>query len=363
MLGVPPEGRVRITYEEVPGEFADGTEVHAARADLRDRRPERRAARRRRAGVAAHRAERLRRRAARGGARGGRSAATPIPTTPTATGSRDGEHGVGRRPQQHGARSLRVEGQRADRRAAERRCVHRRHRDHELAVPRAAVHRGRRRSASPKPTGGDPELDDHKLDRVTFYTRTLAVPARRDVTERRRCRRASSCSAPPAARRVTCRPCAPVTSRRRRARPSQTIHPYTDLLLHDMGAGLADGRPDHLASGREWRTPPLWGIGLQSTVSGHTRFLHDGRARNLEEAILWHGGEAQGGATSVRARCREPTARPCSHTFARCEADRVDASRGCARRRCVSLTAVGLRRRHRRVGEPTRGLPATSRPT
>ena len=68
--------------------------------------------------------------------------------------------------------------------------------------------------------------------------------------------------------------------------------PYTDLLLHDMGPGLADGRPDFLATGSEWRTPPLWGIGLVETVNGHTTFLHDGRARNLEEAVLWHGGEA-----------------------------------------------------------------------
>jgi len=71
------------------------------------------------------------------------------------------------------------------------------------------------------------------------------------------------------------------------------IRPYTDLLLHDMGEGLADHRPEFEASGREWRTPPLWGIGLTKTVSGHTQFLHDGRARNLLEAILWHGGEAE----------------------------------------------------------------------
>ena len=71
------------------------------------------------------------------------------------------------------------------------------------------------------------------------------------------------------------------------------IHPYTDLLLHDMGEGLADGRPDFLATGSEWRTPPLWGIGLVETVNAHTRFLHDGRARNLSEAILWHGGEGE----------------------------------------------------------------------
>ena len=71
------------------------------------------------------------------------------------------------------------------------------------------------------------------------------------------------------------------------------IRPYSDLLLHDLGEGLADGRPDGEASGSEWRTPPLWGIGLVETVNGHTRFLHDGRARSIEEAILWHGGEAE----------------------------------------------------------------------
>jgi CxxC motif-containing protein (DUF1111 family) len=73
----------------------------------------------------------------------------------------------------------------------------------------------------------------------------------------------------------------------------QRIRPYTDLLLHDMGPDLADGRRDFAASGSEWRTPPLWGIGLVEAINGHTRFLHDGRARSLEEAILWHGGEAE----------------------------------------------------------------------
>ena len=73
----------------------------------------------------------------------------------------------------------------------------------------------------------------------------------------------------------------------------QTIRPFTDLLLHDMGEGLADHRPEFLASGNEWRTPPLWGIGRVQDVNGHTYFLHDGRARGFEEAILWHGGEAE----------------------------------------------------------------------
>lgn len=78
------------------------------------------------------------------------------------------------------------------------------------------------------------------------------------------------------------------------------IWPYTDMLLHDMGPGLADNRPEWQANGQEWRTPPLWGIGMTQTVSGHTFFLHDGRARNLLEAILWHGGEAQASRDTVR---------------------------------------------------------------
>jgi CxxC motif-containing protein (DUF1111 family) len=79
----------------------------------------------------------------------------------------------------------------------------------------------------------------------------------------------------------------------------QVIFPYTDLLLHDMGKDLADGRPDFLANGNQWRTPPLWGLGLVPAVNGHSRLLHDGRARNLLEAVLWHGGEAQAARDAV----------------------------------------------------------------
>lgn len=141
------------------------------------------------------------------------------------------------------------------------------------------------------PNGGQPELDDEKLATVTFYTRTLAVPARRDVRT-------------PATERgeetFTSLGCSSCHTPIQRSGPSeiealseQTFAPFTDLLLHDMGADLADGRPDGDASGREWRTPPLWGIGLVEAVNGHTRYLHDGRARDLTEAILWHGGEAE----------------------------------------------------------------------
>ena len=139
--------------------------------------------------------------------------------------------------------------------------------------------------------GDDPELNDEILDVVTFYVQTLAVPARRDLDdpvvqrgeelfESAKC---SGCHIPTLETGSLSE--VPEVS-------NQTIHPYTDLLLHDMGPGLADNRPDFLASGSEWRTPPLWGIGLVKVVNGHTNFLHDGRARGLLEAILWHGGEA-----------------------------------------------------------------------
>jgi len=86
-----------------------------------------------------------------------------------------------------------------------------------------------------------------------------------------------------------------VTSRKaeRKEHRFQLIWPYSDFLLHDMGEGLADNQQVGVATGREWRTAPLWGLGLTKTVNGHTFFLHDGRARNYKEAILWHGGEAE----------------------------------------------------------------------
>jgi len=80
----------------------------------------------------------------------------------------------------------------------------------------------------------------------------------------------------------------------------QVFHAYTDMLLHDMGDGLADGRPDFAAGPRDWRTPPLWGLGLSQTVSASTAMLHDGRARNTSEAILWHGGEAEAAREAFR---------------------------------------------------------------
>ena len=141
-------------------------------------------------------------------------------------------------------------------------------------------------------TQGDTEVPDPILDLVTFYSANLAVPIRRDandpqVLKGKEIFYAAGCTSCHTPKYVTRRD-AP-----NKAQQFQLIWPYTDLLLHDMGEGLSDNRPVGDAAGNEWRTPPLWGIGLTETVSGHTNFLHDGRARNLLEAVLWHGGEAQ----------------------------------------------------------------------
>lgn len=150
------------------------------------------------------------------------------------------------------------------------------------------------------PTGGAPEIADDLLADVVLYSETLAVPARRDVGDPtvlrgRQLFHDAGCADCHVPRHVTAADAALPEVR------GQTIWPYTDLLLHDLGDGLADGRPDFAADGREWRTPPLWGIGLVDTVNGHTEFLHDGRARSLLEAILWHGGEAEAAQQAVVA--------------------------------------------------------------
>lgn len=141
-------------------------------------------------------------------------------------------------------------------------------------------------------SGGEPELKASILDKVTFYSSTLAVPKRRDwddpvVLRGKQLFFESNCTGCHIPKIKT------GNSGDIPEFHQQVIRPYTDLLLHDMGEELADGRTDFEASGSEWRTPPLWGIGLVETVNDHTNFLHDGRARNLEEAILWHGGEAE----------------------------------------------------------------------
>ena len=145
---------------------------------------------------------------------------------------------------------------------------------------------------------GEPEVSDNILRLVLFYSRNLAVPARRDVNA------SEVLAGKNLFFQAGCQSChtPKYTTAANAAEPelaNQVIRPYSDLLLHDMGDGLADNRSEFQASGRDWRTPPLWGIGLTQAVSGHTQFLHDGRARNLLEAVLWHGGEAQAAQQQV----------------------------------------------------------------
>ncbi|WP_423340529.1 di-heme oxidoredictase family protein [Rhizobium sp. HT1-10] len=138
---------------------------------------------------------------------------------------------------------------------------------------------------------GPTEAPEAVMELMTFYSENLAVPARRDVSDPtvlhgKAMFYQSGCIACHTPKFVT------RSDAGTEAQSFQLIWPYSDFLLHDMGAGLGDGQAVGLAGGQDWRTPPLWGIGLTKTVSGHTFFLHDGRARNLTEAVLWHGGEA-----------------------------------------------------------------------
>lgn len=143
-----------------------------------------------------------------------------------------------------------------------------------------------------EPPGGSPEINQELFDKVVLYTSLLAVPMRHNWDSR------TVLAGKKLFLQLGCDSCH-TPSHTTGEHPdfpelnNQKIFPYTDLLLHDMGEGLSDNRPSFDAEGSEWRTPPLWSVGLISTVNGHTRFLHDGRARNLTEAILWHGGEAE----------------------------------------------------------------------
>lgn len=144
------------------------------------------------------------------------------------------------------------------------------------------------------------EVDGPSLDLVTFYARNLAVPERRNPGDPQVLRGKEIFYS------LNCTGChnPKFVTHRLENQPEQSfqlIWPYTDLLLHDMGEELADNRPEGRATGREWRTAPLWGIGMTERVSSHSYYLHDGRARSLLEAVLWHGGEAQAARDGVVA--------------------------------------------------------------
>lgn len=148
------------------------------------------------------------------------------------------------------------------------------------------------------PTEG-PEISDEFVAKLVIYMQALAVPRQRDETTPAVMRGEALF------REAGCAACHIPTLKTGETAvlpelANQTFHPFTDLLLHDMGPGLADGRPDFEASGSEWRTPPLWGLGLIKQVNGHEFLLHDGRARGFEEAILWHDGEGAASRDAFR---------------------------------------------------------------
>ncbi|HEX7811280.1 MAG TPA: di-heme oxidoredictase family protein [Burkholderiales bacterium] len=147
--------------------------------------------------------------------------------------------------------------------------------------------------------GNVPELGTNEIDTLELWLRGLAVPARRNMRDPQ-VQRGGRLFA-----QAQCAVChvpelKTGTSVEMRQLSGRTFRAYTDMLLHDMGEELADGRPDFLAGPRDWRTPPLWGLGLSPTVSGSGALLHDGRARNVTEAILWHGGEADAARETFR---------------------------------------------------------------
>lgn len=139
--------------------------------------------------------------------------------------------------------------------------------------------------------GGTPEIADQDLEAIVLFARLFPVPPRRNLQDKRVGQGAQFFTA--AGCHQCHRPTLTTQPNPINALSQQHIHPYTDLLLHDMGDELADNRPDHGASGREWRTAPLWGIGLAASLGLPACYLHDCRAQTLEEAILWHGGEAR----------------------------------------------------------------------
>jgi CxxC motif-containing protein (DUF1111 family) len=155
------------------------------------------------------------------------------------------------------------------------------------------------------PNGNSPQYDNLEAhqqvtDLVALYVRHLAVPAPRQTDS------GTLAAGEALFNAIGCGSCHTPAYDGVLGYPR--IAPYTDLLLHDMGEGLADHRPEGLANGREWRTAPLWGIGLTAAVSGGESYLHDGRAATLLEAILWHGGEAQSQRDAVAALSSEQRA-------------------------------------------------------
>jgi CxxC motif-containing protein (DUF1111 family) len=148
--------------------------------------------------------------------------------------------------------------------------------------------------------GGNPEVSDRQLNNIMVYSSSLSVPIRRNYDKK------NVLNGKKLFRDMKCNSCHKEVFKTSDNYPFNptlqniTIRPFSDFLLHDMGEGLADNRSDYLANGKEWRTQPLWGLGLIQEVNKHNFLLHDGRARGIQEAILWHSGEAEKSKNSYK---------------------------------------------------------------
>ncbi len=288
--GIPPEADVLVDYEELPGTFSDGERYSLRRPRYRLER----------AGYGPI-SDALLKSPRVAPALIGLGLLEAVPRALLARlADPDDENGDGisGRPNlvvdaQSGALTPGRFGWKAEQPTVLQQCAAAFHADMGLSsalFPRES-HTERESACQGVPNGGSPEVAPNVLSAMALYARALAVPARRNVED------PSVSHGEELFAQIGCARChvptletAPLAELREL--PAETIHPYTDLLLHDLGEGLSDARPTFVAEGREWRTPPLWGLGLVKQVNGHTFLLHDGRARDASEAILWHGGEA-----------------------------------------------------------------------
>jgi CxxC motif-containing protein (DUF1111 family) len=302
--GVTPEGQISLRYEVVRGKFADGTPYQLQKPALRFQQTQLRPHGERRDAQPAHRAadgrrglleaipeaeivRNAREQAALGGAvRGVVNQVWDAPAQQMRVGRFGWKANVATLAHQTGGAFLGDMGitsplfPNESCTATQKDC---------MAAPRGAL-------------GKAPEIDEKTFNDVVFYESTLAPAARRNpkdaqVVQGQKLFAQAQCAACHRPSYVTGE--IPFPRLGSKAAQGQTIYPYSDLLLHDMGEGLADGRPDFLANGRQWRTPPLWGLGLVPDVNGHNRLLHDGRARGALEAVLWHDGEARASKDKV----------------------------------------------------------------
>ena len=290
VAGVPAEGRVLVDYEELSGRFEDGTRwtlrkpryalVDLAYGPL---------------GAGAALSPRMTQSLAGVGLL--EAVAEQSILAHADSGDRDGD-GISGRPnwirEADGGRRLGRFGWKANQVDVRAQTVAAFSAEQGITSPdrRASNCTPSQRACLAMPDGGSPEISEADLRALVSFLLTAPVPGR-SALESPAVRRGATLFESAGCTRCHLPELVTAPDATSPLLAGQRIHPFTDLLLHDMGPGLADGRPDHEATGSEWRTPPLWGLGRAAEIGAEPSYLHDGRARTLQEAILWHGGEAE----------------------------------------------------------------------